>query len=312
MKNIAVLSFLVIILLPLFPAFSQEQSGNRAYSFSLGTQLGFVHGQSLEFVYQGNNTGELLSELRYDMEPVFYLGLQADFGRADLMSAPGVFTSLSFKIGIPGDSGTHQNRDWRIAGTLTDFSSHTNKTRDFYWLDALFGISIPVRSNFYITPFLSGSWMHLAFTGRDGHGFYIWRTPPDVSFEGSEVIHYKQDWFIIAVGFSAGTNIFYPFSFAFSFQISPFSHCIATDQHLTNNRTFRDNTARGLFLEPRGRVSFALNRFDFSLEAAYRYIGRTIGPSRIDDGNTGHFVPSGDAGAGLSLFDGRFLVSLRI
>ena len=338
MRNIAVLSILVIML---FPLFSQEQSRN--YGFSAGTHLGFVYGQAFEYVYPTITKGEFLSELRYDMKPVFYLGFQADFSRIDLMSAPGFFASLDFKIGIPGNTGGHQNRDWMDIekAHLTHFSTHSNRTSSFYWLDAAIGASIPVKSIFYIKPFISGSWMHFAFTGTGGKGTYARKTgcspectmnthincksnhyndftnydsikdnPHKYIFNGN-VIRYQQDWLILAAGFSVGTNIISPFTFELTFQISPLTNCTAIDEHLTTKVTYRDYSSWGLFLEPKGRISFAIKNFDLSLETAYRYIGKTKGPSYNDYGNPGTFSQQGQAGAGLSLMDVRFLASYR-
>ena len=328
-----------------YPVFCQEKPDDRSYCFSLGTQFGFVHGQSIELVYPSATKGELLSELTYDMKPVYYYGFQVDFGRNNLMSAPGFFASLSFKTGIPGDSGTHENRDWMSIenGSLTHFSTHTNKTREFHWLETYIGASIPVASYFYIKPFFSGSWMHFAFTGRDGNATYARKTsctcglnihlegcpakgtpdytsyrpignnPHHYSFNG-DAIRYQQDWLIVATGFSIGTNILSPFSFDFTFQLSPFAYCAAIDNHLLREPpiTFYDFVFNGFFIEPRGSVSFVYKRIDLSLEAAYRHIGRTRAETYyIKDGSNTYNTAAEKGGAGLSLIDARFLFKVR-
>ena len=326
MKNITSLTFLVTIILTLslpHTTHCQEEESERKYGFSFETQFGFVHGQSLEFVYPTYSKGELLSELRWDMKPVFYYGAEVSFGLADIMSRVGFFSSVSYKIGVPADSGIMEDRDWDSDenADLTHFSSHTNKTRDFYQLDAAVGVSFPVKSYFYIMPFISGSWMHFSFTGRDGYGIYARKRsynshiyypiddkPDERSYSG-EVIRYKQDWFLIAAGFSIGTKLLSPFSFELSFQISPLTYCASVDEHLPIT-TYLDFTYLGLFLEPRGSFSFTMERIEFSLDFAYRYIGRTRGKSYYskDDDRT---WPN-DAGAGLSFIDTRLLVKLRI
>jgi outer membrane protease len=325
MKNITALSFLVIIIFSLslsFTAHGQEEKRERNYGFSFGTQFGFIHGQSLEFVYPIYTKGELLSELRWDMKPVFYYGFQLDFNRIDLMSGPGFFASISFKAGVPADSGVMEDRDWLSIenSNLTHFSRHTNKTNEFYSLVAAIGASIPVKTYFYIKPFLSGSWTRFSFSGRDGYGIYargekspdtyypIYDNPDEDLFSG-EVIRYKQDWLLLAAGVSIGTNILSPFSFDISFQISPFTYCAATDDHLDESKriTYHDYTAWGFFLEPAGRFSFSTQRIEFSLEVAWRYMGKTRGNSFLSDGSF-----SGNAGAGFSFIDTRLAVKLRI
>ena len=167
--------------------------------------------------------------------------------------------------------------------------------------------------------------MHFSFTGRDGSGKYAKCINHDAGgcnicslfnsidinplihpYTG-DVIRYQQDWFILAAGFSIGTLILSPFSFEISFHISPITYCIAKDEHIGIS-TFRDFSAWGLFIEPGARVSFSLNRIDFSLEFTYRYIGKTKGPAFQDYGNTGYFVRGGDAGAGFSAFNLRIII----
>jgi len=340
MKNIYFFTFLVIIFISFLlinPAICDAQSN---YGFSVAPQFGFVHGQALEFVYPSSNNlkSEILSELRYDMKPVFYLGLQVDFGLTNLMKSPGFFSSIIFKAGFSGDSGFHENRDWRSTenDALTDYSVHTNKTREFFWLDAALGVSIPIESLFYIKPFFSGSWMRFAYTGRDGYGLYargkkydefgnpipdssmfptmffpIDDNPVYYSYEGRDVIRYQQEWLLLAIGFSVGTDFFSPFSLDLSFQISPFTYCAAMDEHLTTNVTYLDYTSFGFFFEPKGNISIAINKIDLSLAFTYRYIAKTRGQSYFRTGSTGSFWPNGEAGAGLSVMDLRFLVKYR-
>ena len=310
MKNITALSFLVIIIFSLslsHKAHCQEEKSERIYGFSFGTQFGFIYGQSLELVYPTDTKGELLSELRWEIKPVFYYGFYLDFGRVDLMSGPGFFASVSFKAGVPADTGVMEDRDWmsKENAGLTHFSSHTNKTREFLSVDAAVGASIPVRTYFYLKPFLSGSWTRFSFAARDGYWSYPTGTG---SFEGEDVCNYQQDWFLLAAGISIGTNILSPFSFDISFQISPLTYCQAVDEHILRKETYLDYSVQGLFLEPAGRFSFSAQRIEFSLEAAWRFTGKTRGNSFLL--SNGSFI--GEAGAGLSFIDTRLLVKLRI
>jgi len=323
MKNIAIFLFLVIIIFILSainPLNCHAQKGID-YAFSLGVQSGFVYGQSIEIVYPANTMAELLSELLWDMKPVLYLGLQADYGRINPMSIPGIFASLSFKAGIPGDSGYLENRDWQSTQNtaLTNYSRHTNATNAFLMLDLAVGASIPIGSVLYIKPFISGSWMHFSFTGRDGFyqyasgggGIYGPIEDAPIISEYGKAITYQQDWLLIAAGLTAGTNYFAPFSFELTFQISPLTYCAAIDNHIKRNTIFNDYTFLGLFIEPKGRISFTVGNIDFSLEAAYRHIGRTRGVCFIKQGNNAYTLSASDSGAALEIFDARFIVSYR-
>jgi len=333
MKNITALAFLVIIIFSFSLPFSvhcQEEKSERSYQFSTGTQFGFISGNILEYVYSqpGQTASEILSELIWDVKPVFYYGFRLDFKRTNLMSAPGFFASFSLKSGVPADSGKMEDRDWMSAENagLTHFSSHTNKTNEFFSLDAAVGATIPIRPYLYLKPFISGSWTRFSFAGRDGYGIYARRksnnpvsyypiddNPDRRSFKGREVIHYKQDWYFLAAGISAGTDFFYPFAAEIFFQISPLTYCAAVDDHFYQDGgkyTFLDFSNLGLFLEPGGRFSFNAGLMEFSLEAAWRYIGRTKGESYLKNGEK--ISSNGNAGAGLSYIDTRLLVKLRI
>ncbi len=113
------------------------------------------------------------------------------------------------------------------------------------------------------------------------------------------------------MGFSAGTNL-YPFSFNISFQISPLTYCAATDKHIERNIIFRDFTGLGLFVEPSFNMSFIIKQAELSLGLNYRYIGRTKGKSYQNYNNKGFYMIENKAGAGLSMLDSRFLVSIRL
>jgi len=296
----------------------------RKYGFSIGPQFGFVNGQAIEVVYPTDTKGEYLSELLWNMKPIYYLGIYAELGLNDKMSHPGFFSSLSFKAGIPGDSGIHENRDWMSFenASLTHYSQHTNKTNVFFMADVLIGASIPLF-HFYIKPFINTSWLRFSFSGRDGLGVYakssgtytyhpINNDPSIYSFSG-EVITYEQHWFLIAPGISFGTNILSPFTFNLSFQGSPFTYCAAIDHHLTRKDTFYDFTGWGVFMEGGGNISFCFKFLELSFDYTYRYIGNTMGDSYIlESKNEYAFLSKNKAGAGLLLSDTRVMVRVRL
>jgi len=329
MKNITAFTVLVIIILSFLNVLTvncQEEGRERNYAFSFGTQFGFVHGNTLEYVYSlpGETAGDIMSELTWELKPVFYYGFQLDFGRVNIMRGPGFFASVSFKAGVPMDSGLMEDRDWMsIENTdLTHFSSHTNKSNEYYSLDAAVGASIPIGPYFYINPFASGLWTRFSFTGRDGYKkyarpkgtdtYYPIDDDPDEEALSGDVIRYKQDWFLAAAGFSIGTKFLYPFSFELSFQISPLTYCAALDNHLDKNKTvdYYDFTSWGLFLEPSGRISFNIEKIEFSFETVFRYIDRTRGESYTGLGDS--IYRNGEAGAALSFTDSRLIVKLSL
>jgi len=307
MKNITVLTVLVITLFLSINEISAEEQPEKDYGFSFGASIGFVYGQSVELVYPVNTPAKYLSELLWDMKPVFYLGLQADFGRINIMDKPGFFASLSFNIGLPSVTGIMEDRDWMNLNNdyITHYSRHTNKTREFLWLDLEAGMTIPVRHDLYIKPVLAGSWMRFAFTGRDGYGEYNFPGVPSyISYDGQEVIRYEQNWYIIAAGLSAGTKITFPLSFELSFLISPLIYCAAIDEHLTTHVTYYDYMVFGLFYEQKACASFTIKSVILSLEFSYRYI----------EGTKDYFNQQKNInkpGAGLFLFNSCFMIKYQ-
>ena len=309
MKNIAVLPVLVIMLLfsAVKPVYTQE------YSFSFGPLAGFVYGEAFEYVYPVYEPAELLSELIWDMKPVFYLGSKFDFGLANLMSGAGFFASLAFKAGIPMDSGKNENRDWTSLyhTNLTHYSEHTNKTTQFFWLDLSAGASIPIADIFYIKPFLTFSWMHFSFSGRDGFRRYAFENWAYHPFYG-EVITYQQDWLLAGPGVSIGAYIGSFLQLEISFKYTPFTYCEAVDHHKDESKimVYNDYTGWGHFIEPSGSLSFKFKKADLTLEFAYRQIGRTTGVSYSNENNKGYYLSNNKSGAALSLIDTRIIFKI--
>jgi len=331
MKNITAFTVLVIIFFAVITnnsAYSQEKKKESKYGFSIGPQFGFLYGQSLELVYPTDSKGELLSELRWDMKPVFYSGAMIDFGLTDIMSGLGFFSTVSFKAGFGGDSGVMEDRDWKSQenGDLTNFSSHTNKTNEFFWLEFTAGASIPFEPYFYIKPLLSGSWIRFSFTARDGYTKYARQNtakpetyyPIDDDPQINKVptgncISYLQDWLLVCAGFEIGTKYFHPFSFAFSFKISPHTFSAGKDEHILMQEIHLDYTEYGLFIEPGSSFSFTSGRVDFSLDMTYHFIGKTRGEAYLNkSGSDKYYLESSKSGAGLSLFDMRVFAKFRI
>ena len=300
-----------------------------------------VYGQVLEFVYPvpgpGQIKSELMSELKWDMKSIFYAGAQVDFGRIDILSAPGFFSSLTFKYGIPADSGIMEDRDWLSTthDRLTHFSSSTNRTLQFFSLNADIGVSLPVGSYFFAKPFISGRWMRFSFMARDGYGTYARRdgliyhpidvNPSECEFRG-DVISYKQDWLLFSPGISLGAKIL-PFAFDISFKISLFSYCASRDDHLggteiiwssgnhqvSDEQIFFDYTRMGLFMEPAFSLSFTVRRIELLLEFSGLYIGSTRGETYYNRNNSEfRLSTTTTAGAGISLLDTRFLVRIHL
>jgi outer membrane protease len=327
MKNITALAVLVIIIGAFFANISlygQEQKKERSYSFSIAPQFGIVSGQTREIVFPTDTKSEYLSELIWEMNPVLYYGTQLEFGLIDPMKKPGFFSSLSAKFGIPGKAGTMEDRDWMSTenSNLTHFSSHTNETRGFYWLDAVAGASLPIKSLFFVKPFISASYMRFSFAAKDGYGKYAKRTGDTYAsiddtnfflFPPGEVIFYTQDWFVIATGIGLSYRFNRAFSLDLAFQISPFTFCNDQDEHLLTYTTYKDYTRFGLFIEPLGELAFTpVKWLEICMDISYRYIGETKGESyKKTAGDNDYLLEANQAGTSLSLIRSSLIAKIR-
>jgi outer membrane protease len=302
---------------------SPDTGGKRRYSLGISPQFGMVYGHAEEIVYSSGSTkNEMLSQLLWDMKPLFYCGVLLDFGRTDPMEKWGFFSDLSFKAGIPSRSGKMEDRDWQstTSSALTNYSSHDNETREFFWLEGMVGVSIPIKSLFALKTYAGVSYMRFSFSGWNGFLRYASGSggnfgsvddAVEVSVSG-KVINYTQDWLLVAPGVSAEFHFLNLFSGELFFQISPLIWCVDLDEHLMVGREFRDYTRWGLFLEPRARLAFNPGeRLSLSLDFAYRYITGSRGEVYQRPLAGGEYTQAGEAGAGLSMMDTGFMVKIR-
>ncbi|MDR1318983.1 MAG: omptin family outer membrane protease [Treponema sp.] len=331
MRNIPAFALLVIIFFtPGAPVSGQSSGGQssgreREYVFSIAPRFGLLYGHAEEIVYPTNTKGTYLSQLLWNMKPLFYYGFTADIARGDTMEKWGWFSGLSCKFGIPQISGIHENRDWMsyVDSDLTHFSSHDNLTRELFFFDFSAGLSFPVKKLLWVKAFGNVSYGHFSFSGLDGYGRYarirngdydsINNSPQEYDYSG-KVINYTQEWIILSPGFSAGARFLKNFSFEFSFLISPFIYCADLDEHLTTGTQYRDYMGWGLYLEPRVLLSWApLAWLDVSLETGWRYISGTRGETYSRPLGKGNYAGgSSEAGAGLSLLDAGLFFKFRL
>jgi outer membrane protease len=282
-----------------------------------------VYGHAEEIVYSSGSTkNEMLSQLLWDMKPLFYCGALLDFGRTNPMEKWGFFSAVSFKAGIPAKSGKMEDRDWQSTANtaLTNYSSHDNETREFFWLEGTAGVSIPVKSLFALRAYAGVSYMRFSFTGWNGSLRYASGSGGDFgSIDDAEeiaifgrVINYSQDWLLLAPGVSAEFRFLTFFSGELFFQISPLIWCADLDEHLLVMKEFRDYTRWGLFLEPRARLAFNPGeRLSLSLDFAYRYITGSRGEVYQRPLTGGAYAHAGEAGTGLSMMDTGFMVKIH-
>ncbi|GHT73386.1 hypothetical protein FACS1894124_1680 [Spirochaetia bacterium] len=325
MRTIAVIGVFVISTGFFFagtPAYSQTFTlKNTAFTLSTEAKFGAMYGEGEEIVYGAPSGAEYLSQLLWDMKPLWYAGTGLSLRLTNPAWRVGLFTGLSVKLGIPGRTGSIIDRDWKDYDNqyLTNFSIHDNDTQKAIFIDYDIGLSIPIRFNRAYTMNLNLferlSWMELAWYSRDGYKQYgtlissypeRW-TPWDPSIPKTPLsgpaISYSQVWLIVALGLALDFPVLDWFSIGVSCTASPLIYAAAEDHHMspTNKVQFNDYPQGGLLLEPHLEFVFSPREWlDLSLHASYRHISGAKGDSYKNNSP----VKSGDSiGAGYHALD---------
>jgi outer membrane protease len=321
MKNVSVTVFCVMIFLSIPLAGEELIKGS---TISMSPLFGFFYGQSGEIVYDNFGQNKQLSRLDWDMEPLFYLGGRLALSPSQPLEEWGLFFTLDMKFGVPGKTGTMEDRDWLALnhGNITNFSSHDNYTQKMISLGLRGGGSFPLLEKAALKIYGELLYTRFSFSARNGAGQYARKTGERIyesslsihtAFAG-DVINYVQNWFV----FSPGLSLFYPFHRFFSEELDcaviPFVFITAEDRHLRTNVERRDYMRWGLFLEPGASFYFTpLEKFFLSLDFSYRFITGVKGKSFEGTLGTGnHVLSSYKAGAGLSLFDISIGAGIRL
>ena len=335
MKNITVFAVLVIILHSGQPVPVQ---GQQAYAVSVRPLFGLVSGHAEELVYpDGTTIAPLLSELLWNMKPVFYYGVLLDFSQTRPIERWGFFSNISLKQGIPGVSGIHENRDWMsVVNTgLTDYSVHDNHTRELFFFDFTAGLSFPLHRAVLLKTYINVSFIRFSFFGKDGHGMYareidptpfrnsgqfhpIKENPDREQFQG-KVISYTQEWLYAAPGVAVSYYFFNNFFAELSFMASPLIVSAALDEHKEHalrprGTQYRDYMQGGIMIEPGLQLFFAAGKqLAVSWDISWRYISGTRGVTyQRSPIGSGTYLQGGEAGAGLSIITTGFGFNIRL
>jgi outer membrane protease len=282
-----------------------------SYEFSTGLFLGMLHGTSFELVYKTPTIP--LSELQWEIKPLFYIGSFLQFSQSNPIEKNGFYSKLTLKIGFPTESGFMEDRDWLATeNNLSHFSKHTNTTNNTILFDISLGYSFSILSTIVITPLFGFHLMYYDWIAEDGYVQYAkdgntWNNSlPQIPSKGS-VVGYSQTWKILSFGLS----IKYPFLKRFilegSFLYSPFIWVDTIDNHFLRNTEgirFYDKIERGYLLEPSLAFYIIFNqKIKLHLNASYRYINDSKGYSYAYDNKDNSFLNKSLAGAEYQVWD---------
>jgi outer membrane protease len=293
----SIVFFSVFVCLVFHPPLRAE--GSFPYTLSIAPQFGLLYGQGEEQVFRDEDSGELLSQLLWDLKPLYYGGVKLDFAQKNPLAGFGFFSSLSFKFGFPMDSGVMEDRDWQGPGwELSNYSRHKVFSDGALIFDLAAGPHIPVGSFLALRLSLGLSYTRFAWTARDGYLRYGNRlsnnkyealkdSDPSRPVSGA-VVSYTQSCLFMPLGLFLMILPDRLFSGALWFYGGPVLKFAGTDEHFFRNSStsygqFWDDMSGGYVLEPGGEFRFSpMERLSLRLYCSWRRVaamphGKSLG-----------------------------------
>jgi len=313
MSNIGKITLFVIFIAVFQPSVFAEED-QPGFGFSVAPTFGMLYGQAEEIVYKNSQSEKYESQLLWDMKPLFYVGLAADFAPLNIFAKHGFVGNLSFKMGIPQKTGIMEDTDWEDpnSGDFTGKSLSDNFSEKIILAELSLGYSFPLLNFMSLGIDLDFSYMHFSWSGRNGSGQYlrngIWII---VDFTNEEVINYTQNWLILSPGVFLKLRLGRLFSLGGNFYYSPLIYSANRDDHLyKTHNVFQDTLYYdGQYMRGGGGITFSpMNNFDLTLSLSYISITGSRGDTLINYYNK----YDGIAGGGYSFFDAALSARWRI
>jgi len=280
-----------------FSAYSA--AGQQGHSLTLDFRTGFLYGTSYELLYEADWNSQYVSELQWNIKPLWFTGLSVKYGYGLQESSYSTvfYAALGVKLGFPMKTGTMEDRDWltptTTPGSLTLFSSHENKTKSAVIADLEAGMSLPLFDNLSINFSLGLSYMYFKFEGWNGYTQYgannhiATQNNPYVPWDSSWPkestnglgIDYTQQWIIARGGVNFILDMDY-FNAKVGVSLSPKTGCIAVDNHYQRvPRIQATSSLSGTFyVEPGAEFLYKFNDlFSLGLSVSYRYVDKARG-----------------------------------
>ena len=326
-------SILWLCLSPLSPILHAGETTGTRYGFSVSPRIGMLYGHAEEIVYKTSGKDHYMSELLWDLKPLFYIGLDAEFGPRNRYAHSGFIAAGSLKSqlgihGIPPKTGINENRDWKYPDNqnLTNYSRHDAYSQRAILADISIGYSWRLTNSLAVKAYGIFSYMHFSWIAKDGYYQYlesdefgnifpldqIWdKNMPKTAMSGP-ANEYFQNWFIVSPGISLTWKFSRQFSLEGNFSYSPLIYCFARDDHILRNTVFYDYLSFGHFINGGGSLIYSpTGNLDISLSFSYRHISGSRGDTRIKEGS--HTWDIYDtAGAAFSAVDISLTAKIRV
>jgi outer membrane protease len=299
-----------------FSVSAQSMSRNSSGLF-LDASFGLLNGVSEEIVYRNKSSKAKLSQLLWEMKPLFYIGLVANYNWLKPEKNWGFFTSVSYKTSFPAKTGVMEDRDWVVESYpdfLTHYSVHDNRTEETVRVDANIGLSFRIAGKYLLKPYVAYDFMHFLWTAKGGSLLYpTWYLNGDHDYlKPIKVITYRQDWHMVSPGIAFYGEFNRYFDIELSLELSPFIWLSTEDNHILRKLVITDDLSGGFFIEPSLIFSFKSTKTNsiISVFLEYRKISGTRGDAKYNDNGTST-VYSNIGGAGYSAFDVGIILRSR-
>lgn len=278
--------------------------------FSLSAGAGYLTGESKEIVYEPAEGNRKLSELTWEIDNLFMIGIGAQLKVRDRLTVnfDGWFKAFD-------GEGTMDDYDWQVAGLdWTDWSHHEDT-------DVTDGSIFDINAEFAFFRSESVAFNAIAGYKRDNFGWsasggdYVYtqngfRDTSGSFAEGLQVIGYEQTFSSLYLGMGIAAN-FSRFELASRIIYSPIVQGEATDNHYLRNLVTYDDIEDGDMIAFDISGNFLINK-NLSVLVAYSYqdYDTTQGDSEYHFQDEGLVVFFPD-GAGMSQTSSLFSVSLQ-
>jgi outer membrane protease len=157
------------LLLPVFVilgfSVSAQSMGRNSPGLFFETAFGFLNGVSEEIVYRDKKSNAKLSQLLWEMKPLFYAGIGINYHWLKPENSWGIFTGASYKFSFPVKTGVMEDRDWMVDAYpdfLTHYSVHDNKTEETARVDADIGLSFRIAGKYLLKTYVAYNFMHFS------------------------------------------------------------------------------------------------------------------------------------------------------
>jgi outer membrane protease len=285
------------------------------HAFSLGPSVGLFSGEGEKIVYKATGSNDKSKQLLWKMNPLFYIGLDANYKWKKPEKKWGIFGDVLFKYGIPSEDGVIEDREWNPdqPAFLTRYSVHDNETKTAIFFDVNVGLLFNIFGKYTLKTYISWDFMHFSWSAIGGslldNGSEIL---PSV-----EVITYEQTWHTLSPGIAFYADFNQYFDIEISLALSPFIWHSGKDTHIPRVSALQDliiteDLSGGLFVKPGLLFSFKPIEFlTLSFSFTYKNISGTRGDSKIIKSGSGEAIRD-IGGAGYSAFDIGIVVKFNI